>query len=542
MDSQKLAAASSAAALVTLLTLPGLRRTILHAVRARRGWTALQGSGSGSPCHGLTDGDKLLDDLYEDADGRATPGSQRRFNTRPQKTVALVAALTGLGAAAGAVVAGYRAGRMRSDDGDDDSEAVCSRIIGAWLDLAAWVLLALQTAFLLPRRRPTQTFRLALCAFVSVTVMTTSILWRGGVGLFVPPPNQGALEAAFVAQLCTVAEAVCGTVAAVAFSLFPRRPDVYHRLETTGTREDERTAAVDGAAEGDGVTAQNGHANGIVVAGSASISSKRGDEEKRDASLVLVDRQFTASLLSRLTFSWVEGLIELARTRQLDMADLPALDHMTRSADIYARFVGSRWGPHNKPGTAGRLWWRLVRAHAFQLLLQWGMTFARVVLSFVPNYVLFSFLRRLEEREQRRQAGGGGEGPGGGGLSFADAGLLGWVVALGLSFVLDAWLFSNLRWITSTRLEMPVSSLLQSLVFAKATRLHESHSAHAKEKKNDSDGTDIQANGNANGNAKDKKDGDTKQPTKADAAKSKDKETGDAQSKQSIVNHMKLDR
>ena len=130
MDSQALTGAATGVGLIALLTLPGLRRTVVNAVRAGSGWTALGKEGGA--------------DLYEDADGRATPASQRSFSTRRQKAFALVASLAGLGAAVGALVTGYRGGRFDDEDrrrsgSGDGGEVVCSTAIAAWLDLAGWV-------------------------------------------------------------------------------------------------------------------------------------------------------------------------------------------------------------------------------------------------------------------------------------------------------------------------------------------------------------------------------------------------------------------
>ncbi|KAL3421021.1 ABC bile acid [Phlyctema vagabunda] len=54
----------------------------------------------------------------------------------------------------------------------------------------------------------------------------------------------------------------------------------------------------------------------------------------------VVDRQYTGSAFDRYTFGWVRDLLDHSRNKQrLEFADLPALDHRTRSYDTLRRFI-----------------------------------------------------------------------------------------------------------------------------------------------------------------------------------------------------------
>lgn len=249
--------------------------------------------------------------------------------------------------------------------------------------------------------------------------------------------------------LLYLAQLVSAVTTAAAFAAFPRRPDVYDK---TG----------------------------------------------------LVDQQHTVSLLSLFSFSWNRMIFNVARDRQMEIEDIPNLDFATRSRNLEARFLQRRSG--------GPLWWQLIKAHAAELVLQWGLTLVISFLSLFPQIVLYNFLSRIEQRQDH---------------TSADPTVFIWVLGLLLSQLLQVGFNSWLRWITITRLEIPVGSLLQSLVFSKALGQYETAPPGQKVEK--SDGPDSQDA---------VKDANRKAGTQgAKAKKGKEPET-----RQSVVNHMKLDR
>lgn len=217
----------------------------------------------------------------------------------------------------------------------------------------------------------------------------------------------------------------------------------------------------------------------------------------------LVDQQHTLSLLSLFSFSWNRGIFKVAKHRQMQIQDIPNLDFVTRSRYLEAKFLGNR--------AKGPLWKRLIRAYAGELVLQWFLTLVIAFLSLFPQVVLYNFLSKIERSREH---------------TAADPTVFFWVFGLLLSQLLQVGVNNWLKWITSSRLEIPVSSLLQSLVFSKALKLYETAPPGQNADKNrDSAQEGAQRDGHhAGGEGAGKK-------------KAKEPET-----RQSVINHMKLDR
>jgi len=211
----------------------------------------------------------------------------------------------------------------------------------------------------------------------------------------------------------------------------------------------------------------------------------------------LVDQQNTLSLISLFSYSWNRVVFEIPKERQLAPADIPALDWTTRSRNLQAGFL-ARCGE-------GRLWRQLIRAYTYELVIQWTLTLVIAFLSLFPQVVLYNFLERIETRKD---------------YATTDPALLAWVFGLLLSQLLYVGVYNWLRWITNSRLDTPVLSLLQSLVFFKALKQYETAAPGQKEEEK-ADDADKTAN--------------------ADGSKDKKKPKEDA-TRQSVINHMKLDR
>jgi len=217
----------------------------------------------------------------------------------------------------------------------------------------------------------------------------------------------------------------------------------------------------------------------------------------------LVDQQHTLSLLSRFSFSWNRGIFNVTKERQMEIQDIPNLDFVTRSRYLESKFL--------EKGATGPLWKQLIKAHAGELALQWFLTLIIALLSLFPQVVLYNFLSRIERSHDR---------------TSADPTVFIWVFGLLLSQVLQVGVNNWLKWITASRLEIPVSSLLQSLVFSKALKQFETAPPGQNVDKGGNPGTQ---NGSKDANAK-----SGEQPGKP---KGKVPET-----RQSVINHMKLDR
>lgn len=218
----------------------------------------------------------------------------------------------------------------------------------------------------------------------------------------------------------------------------------------------------------------------------------------------LVDQQYTVSLLSKISFSWNPIVFEISGKRQLEMDDLPRLDYRTRSETLHHLFSARK--------TEGRLWWRLLTFCWKELAQQWCLVFISAVLALFPQYMMYNLLQRLEQPRTPED-----------GMSAT----LAWALALCLSLVIDNIVGSLLGWWTNSRLVVPLGAVLQTLVFDKALKEHETAvpPARSEDKDADKDGDNVD-------NAKDK--------TKKDSdGKPKDPEKNAV--RQSVINHMKLD-
>lgn len=210
----------------------------------------------------------------------------------------------------------------------------------------------------------------------------------------------------------------------------------------------------------------------------------------------LVDQQHAVSLLTRFSFSWNHLVFDISKQRRLDQKDLPNMDGNTRSSIVSARYL--------QKNLKGQLWWKLVRAFWFPLMVQWCLTLIQAVLALFPQFVLYHFLEGLQTPPEKR-----GEQPQ----------LWWWVVGLASALLLQIWVQSAQRWNTATRLEAPSLSLLQALIFQKALSLDEVAGSESK-----------------------KKDGDAKDQDEDDATKNKDEKKPKTDVRQAVVNHMKMDR
>ena len=221
---------------------------------------------------------------------------------------------------------------------------------------------------------------------------------------------------------------------------------------------------------------------------------------------VKVDRQRTTSILSRITFSWNKGIFDVSKERQMQLDDLPALDWKTRSKHLYSEFFVKR-GSTRRP-----LWWQLIRVHIKGIVYQWAFMLFNSCFTVIPQFVFYKFLSEMEKRE-----------------TASTAWLMVWVAALFLDEVVETFSYAGGIWVTLTKLEIPVTSMLQGLIFTKALRLYESTSPPLEDSKEDEGGKDSAAK------ARDEEEKKKKEEEK------RRREEEKLNSKQSVMNHMKID-
>lgn len=111
-----------------------------------------------------------------------------------------------------------------------------------------------------------------------------------------------------------------------------------------------------------------------------------------------VDAQWTCSILSRYTWTWVWPLIRLAGKKgDLDEKDVPQPDHTVRVEEVLKDWHGYAF--------RGSLIWQLLHVYKARLALQWTVTMVRCVIGAAPYWVMLRLINILEQR-------GGGGSPG----------------------------------------------------------------------------------------------------------------------------------
>lgn len=162
----------------------------------------------------------------------------------------------------------------------------------------------------------------------------------------------------------------------------------------------------------------------------------------------LVDRCYTESFLSRITWSWCAEVFQNGSEKEhLGIRDLPGPNHVIR-ADV----TTSDWLGHE----SGRsLWISIALSHQFKFTLQWALTVVGSLLDLAPQWCVLKFLQIIEQRDIR-------------GTPEDDA--WHWVIGIALTMLAQSWTESYSSWISSAELCIPIRTQLSSLIFKKATR------------------------------------------------------------------------
>lgn len=168
-----------------------------------------------------------------------------------------------------------------------------------------------------------------------------------------------------------------------------------------------------------------------------------------------VDRERTVSLLSRFTFSWPAPVLDfVAKNRRLTTDNLPVVAFAARAQSLRDRF--------DAVGKTDKLWKQIFWSHRDAFLVQWTLQTVTAITNFLPQIMLFTILRILEDRD----AGSSNQ------LEL-------WLAAIGmgLAVALGAWLESLLFYTCFLKLGIPIYEQLSAVIFGKAVRKKDVKSA-----------------------------------------------------------------
>uniref|UniRef100_A0A0E0HSK2 Uncharacterized protein n=1 Tax=Oryza nivara TaxID=4536 RepID=A0A0E0HSK2_ORYNI len=173
---------------------------------------------------------------------------------------------------------------------------------------------------------------------------------------------------------------------------------------------------------------------------------------------------YGAGVLSRLSFSWLNPLLRLGRSKALDLADVPLIASEDGAARASERFAEA-WSLHGHGkdgGGGGRLVGMLLRCFLGEIMLTGFYALVKTLAIAVSPLLLFAFVRysshKAEEEERRDLAAAG---------ASAAVALVGSLLAIKLAESLSQrhWFFD------SRRTGMRVRSALMAAVFRKQLRL-----------------------------------------------------------------------
>ncbi|KAH9224216.1 P-loop containing nucleoside triphosphate hydrolase protein [Leptodontidium sp. 2 PMI_412] len=281
-----------------------------------------------------------------------------------------------------------------------------------WLNVAQWSLILIQATGIILIRDYVKSYTLGIYSALSSIFLLAVLLFQDGLIARQTPPG----ESFGTSEQIGLRIAQLGLVSLVAFFSIslPRRPEVFH----------------------DGVP---------------------------------VDGMYTVSALGRYTFSWVEHLLVLSRTKnRLELEDLPKMDQYTRSKDLSEAWAATT---HER-----RLWVEIFLAHKWSFVVQWFLTLIQAFGNFAPQFVTYHILKILEKRLP------------GDTVSF-EAWI--WVVTLTIATIGAAWIESWLFWISWSEVAIPIRAQLAALIFQKAMRRKDVKGASKSTKKEFSQGPDM---------------------------------------------------
>lgn len=235
-----------------------------------------------------------------------------------------------------------------------------------------------------------------------------------------PHPHLGIIQGRLVAAECG-----CHVATTVLSLLLPRRPDVYY--------------------------------NGIMV-----------------------DRELSTSFLSRATFSWANKILYITHhKRELDVDDLPELDHGTRAQTLQESFTEAKGAITTKASsgstTSVPMWKILLRSHCANFIWESLLCTLLALVSFAPHLALLNILRVLESNSQQTRN------------LFH---LWVWVAGLGMAIVLSSCIEHWVNWIAFNKISVRIIEQISIMVFHKAMRLTGSKNPERNKQEGDKDDND----------------------------------------------------
>ncbi|KAG8408938.1 hypothetical protein J3458_019946 [Metarhizium acridum] len=187
-----------------------------------------------------------------------------------------------------------------------------------------------------------------------------------------------------------------------------------------------------------------------------------------------VDAEWSTTVLSRYTWSWVNDLLKTARRKgDLDEKDIPRPGHTIRAESLI-----DAW---NKANYQGSLLKSLLVTYGRRLVFQWIIIVFRCIIGLGPFWTMLRLVQMLEDRDAGIEA---------------SRELWALVFLMGLFTLAEQWLDGWIVWFSITKLFAPVRGQLAALIFEKSLR--------RKNVKNAEKTKEDQSSDDAKGNDKDK--------------------------------------
>ncbi|KFA76189.1 hypothetical protein S40288_07267 [Stachybotrys chartarum IBT 40288] len=247
----------------------------------------------------------------------------------------------------------------------------------------------------------------------------------------------------------------------------------------------------------------------IVLAVTCLLIPRRPDVFYRDE---VVDRHWTNSALSRITWAWARPLLDLAtKNGDLNPEDIPQPDHHNRAGDLV-----QTWRSFDFKGSLlSSIFW----AYKYRLALQWTAALIRSTISVGPYWIMLQLIKILETR-------GRGDTP------STELWVL--VFSLGLITLVEQWLEGWTNWYSLSMLAYPMRGQLGAIIFEKSLRRKVVRGVgKTKESAESTDQNPVQSANQDDAAAKGKAD-DKDKPQQSD-------EAGVLKSRQGIVNLVGVD-
>jgi ABC-type multidrug transport system fused ATPase/permease subunit len=164
----------------------------------------------------------------------------------------------------------------------------------------------------------------------------------------------------------------------------------------------------------------------------------------------LVERQTKASLWTWSTFSWSSNLLDEAAVKLINMEDMPAPNHATRSKDVTA------WFRRTTLKDTTPLWVLIAWNLRWRLLWQWFVIAVSCFFDIGPQFAMLRLLQYLEARQ---------------GFDAVDPRAWLWVGVLFLITVGSTILDHRIMWSMFSDVAIPMRNVLTTLLFDKVTKL-----------------------------------------------------------------------